>query len=205
MTPMILAAAGGSASGKTTLLYRLKKELGEKITVISHDSYYRAHDDLSTDERAQLNYDCPEAYETELLIAHLKALKNGEAVDIPTYDFARHTRSSETVHIEPASIIAVDGILILENAELRELFDLRVFVDAPEELRLARRIARDCKERGRSLQSVTEQFRKTVAPMHARYVEPTKVYADIILHAEDSERDSAAYEALKKKMITCIT
>ena len=181
MKTLIIGIAGGSGSGKTTLTKRLSAEFPGELTVISHDSYYRAHDDMSYEERCLLNYDHPDAYETELLISHLDALRRGERVECPVYDFRVHNRSAETRVIEPSRVILLEGILILADEALRERLDIRVFVDADADIRVLRRIKRDMRDRARSLESVSEQYQKTVKLMHDLYVEPSKKEADIII------------------------
>ncbi len=179
--PYLVGIAGGSASGKTTIIKKLRDIFQDDITLISHDYYYWPHDDLSLEERARLNYDHPQSFETAKLIEDLLELKQGHAVDVPIYDFTLHTRKKETLRIESKPVILVEGILILENAELRELFDLKVFVDTDADERLLRRIVRDTKERGRSLESVLNQYITSVKPMHEEFVEPSKKYADVII------------------------
>ena len=181
MKSLIIGIAGGSGSGKTTLTKRLSAEFPDELTVISHDSYYRAHDDMSYDERCLLNYDHPDAYETELLIAHLDALRRGNSVECPVYDFRVHNRAAETKVIQPSRVILLEGILILADEALRERLDIRVFVDADADIRVLRRIKRDMRDRARSLESVSEQYQKTVKLMHDLYVEPSKKEADIII------------------------
>ena len=178
---LVIGIAGGSGSGKTTLAREIERRLGEKIILLSHDSYYRRHDEMSYEERCLVNYDEPAALETELLVEHLKLLRSGVAIDQPVYDFTQHNRSNETVHIEPKQVIIVEGILIFENRELRDLMDIRVFVDADADVRLCRRIKRDVTKRGRTVESVLSQYENTVRPMYIRYVEPTKRYASFIL------------------------
>lgn len=179
--PYIVGIAGGSASGKTTIIRQLKDTFQNDITVISHDYYYWAHDDLPLEARAKLNYDHPRSFETSKLISDINELKNGRAVDIPIYDFTLHTRKKETLSIEPKPVILVEGILILEDKNLRELMDLKVFVDADADERLLRRILRDTKERGRSVESILTQYISSVKPMHEEFVEPSKKYADVII------------------------
>lgn len=181
MRTLIIGIAGGSGSGKTTLTKRLAAEFPGELTVVSHDSYYRAHDDMDYEERCLLNYDHPDAYETELLISHLDALRRGETVECPVYDFRVHNRASETRVIQPSRVIVLEGILILADEALRERLDIRVFVDADADIRVLRRIKRDMRDRARSLESVSEQYQKTVKLMHDLYVEPSKKEADIII------------------------
>ena len=179
--PTIVGIAGGSASGKTTIVNRIKDSFGDDILVISHDSYYKAHDDLSYEERSRLNYDHPASFDTERMIADVKKLINGEEIDIPVYDYTVHNRSDQTIHVKPKKVIIVEGILILENKELRDLMDIKVFVDTDADERLIRRIERDTAERGRNVKSVLHQYQETVKPMHEQFVEPSKKYADIII------------------------
>lgn len=181
MKTTVIGIAGGSASGKTTVVEKLAEYFGEEIQVLGHDNYYRAHDDMPFEERGKLNYDCPEAFETDYMVRHMEALKAGQGIDHPTYDFTMHNRSAVTVHMEPRPVIIVEGILVLESEELRRLMDLKVFVDTDAEERLTRRILRDTQERGRSVESVLHQYIETVKPMHERYIEPSKRYADIII------------------------
>ncbi len=177
----IVGIAGGSASGKTTIVNRIREKFGDDIVVISHDSYYKAHNDLSYDERSRLNYDHPSSFDTELLIEDVKKLKRGEEIDIPVYDYAIHNRSDQTVHVVPKPVILLEGILILENKELRDLMDVKVFVDTDADERLMRRIRRDTIERARSVYSVLTQYAQTVKPMHEQFIEPSKKYADLII------------------------
>ncbi|WP_026526801.1 uridine kinase [Butyrivibrio sp. VCD2006] len=177
----IVGIAGGSASGKTTIVTRIREKFGDDIVVISHDSYYKAHNDLSYDERSRLNYDHPSSFDTELLIRDVEKLKRGEEVDIPVYDYAIHNRSDQTIHIVPKPVILLEGILILENRALRDLMDVKVFVDTDADERLMRRIRRDTIERARSVSSVLTQYSQTVKPMHEQFVEPSKKYADLII------------------------
>lgn len=177
----IVGIAGGSASGKTTIVNLIKESFGDDIVVISHDSYYKKHDDLSFDERTRLNYDHPSSFDTELMIEDIKKLKNNEEIDVPVYDYTVHNRSDQTIHVVPKKVIIIEGILILENPELRDLMDIKVYVETDADERLMRRIQRDINERARSVDSVLTQYRQTVKPMHDRFVEPSKKYADIII------------------------
>ena len=178
---LVIGIAGGTGSGKTTLMKNIVSRFEGDVTVLSHDNYYKRHDDLTYEERSQLNYDEPDALETDLMAAHLEALRRGEAIDCPVYDFAAHNRSDETVLILPRKVIIVEGILIFENEPLRNLMDIRIFVDTDADVRLCRRIARDVGERGRTLQSVLDQYQNTVKPMHERYVEPSKKFANLVV------------------------
>ena len=178
---LVIGIAGGTGSGKTTLMNNLITAFREDVTILSHDNYYKRHDELTYDERCQLNYDEPAALETHLMAIHLDQLRQGQAIDCPVYDFTQHNRSEETIRIEPKKVIIVEGILIFENQPLRDLMDIRIFVDTDADVRLCRRIKRDVTERGRSLESVLQQYQETVKPMHEMYVEPSKKYAHIIV------------------------
>ncbi len=193
---LVIGIAGGSGSGKTTLTHRLTQALGDDATVLTHDSYYRAHANMTYEELSQLNYDHPDAYENDLLVRHLDALRRGESVQRPVYDFAIHNRTKQTVTVEPSRVIVVEGILILANPALRSHMDLRVFVDAPADLRILRRLRRDVRERGRSIESVIEQYLATVRPMHDAFVEPSKRYADIVVPTDGESDLSAAVTAI---------
>ena len=178
---LVIGIAGGSGSGKTTLLKNLVERFSENVTVLSHDNYYKRHDELTYEERCRLNYDEPAALETDLMAVHLDQLRHGQAIDCPVYDFSQHNRSDETIHIVPKKVIIVEGILIFENEELRNLMDIRIFVDTDADVRLCRRIKRDVNKRGRTLESVLAQYQETVKPMHEMYVEPSKKHANIIV------------------------
>lgn len=177
----IIAVAGGSASGKSSIVKHIDEYFKDDLIVIGHDNYYKAHDDISFNQRAKLNYDYPGAFDNDLFYEDLKKLQKGNSIEMPTYDYTVHTRSNETVTINPTKIILIEGILVLEDKRIREITDTKVFIDADSDVRLQRRILRDTKERGRSLDSVLEQFIKQVKPMHEKYVEPTKKYADMII------------------------
>lgn len=183
MKRTVIGIAGGTGSGKSTFTDRLKQAYRDQVTVLYHDNYYRAHDDIPLEERRKINYDHPDSLETDLLIQYLKALKRGEAVDSPTYDFTQHNRAKGILHIEPTSVIIVEGILTLQNPELVSLMDIKIFVEADADERILRRAIRDVKERGRDLEGVAEQYLKTVKPMHYLYVEPTKSVADIVINS----------------------
>ena len=178
---LVIGIAGGSGSGKTTLMKNLVARYADDITVLSHDNYYKRHDELTYEERCQLNYDEPAALETDLMARQLDQLRRGEAIDCPVYDFTIHNRSDQTIRIEPRKVIIVEGILIFENEPLRELMDIRIFVDTDADIRLCRRVKRDVNKRGRSLESVLNQYQQTVKPMHEKYVEPSKAHAHIIV------------------------
>ena len=178
---LVIGIAGGTGSGKTTLMKNLIREFEDVVTVISHDNYYKRHDELTYEQRCLLNYDEPAALETDLMARHLDILRHGGEIDCPVYDFTIHNRSDETIRIVPERVIIVEGILIFENKPLRDLMDIKVFVDTDADVRLCRRIARDVSKRGRTLESVLQQYQETVKPMHEQYVEPSKKYADIIV------------------------
>lgn len=178
---VVIGVSGGSASGKTTVANRLKEVCQDSVELLSHDFYYIPHDDLPIEERAKLNYDHPNAFDTTRIVEDIKYLKQGMAIDRPVYSYKLHTRLPETVRVNPAQVIIVEGFMIFENANLRDLFDIKVFVDTDADERLIRRIIRDVNERGRSLESVIEQYSNTVKPMHEQFVEPYKKYADIII------------------------
>ncbi len=178
---LVVGIAGGSASGKTTVVNKVKEFFGDNITVIGHDNYYKAHDDMTYEERTHLNYDHPNAFDTERMIEDVKKLKEGRTVEIPIYDYSVHNRSDRTQTVTPQRVVVLEGILLLYDAALRDLMDVKIFVDAPADERLVRRIKRDMAERERSLQSVLSQYQDTVRPMHEQFVEPTKAYADVII------------------------
>ena len=178
---MIIGVAGGTGSGKTTLAAHIARKFGDKVAVITHDSYYRAQNDKTYEERCTQNYDHPDAFETELLKSHVKALVNGKAVDVPVYYYTVHNRSDKTVTVMPKTVIVLEGILLFHDKELRDMMDLKIFVDTDADERILRRIIRDTEDRGRTLDSVITQYLTTVKPMHNAFVEPYKRYADIIV------------------------
>lgn len=178
---LVIGIAGGTGSGKTTLMRNIMTRFDGMVTVLSHDNYYKRHDELTLEERSGLNYDEPDAIETSLMVEHLTQLRQGQAIDCPVYDFTRHNRSDETIRLEPKPVIVVEGILIFESAPLRELMDIRLFVDTDADVRLCRRIRRDVNKRGRTLESVLTQYQTTVKPMHEKYVEPSKKYANLVI------------------------
>ena len=180
-TVIVIGIAGGTGSGKTTMIKRIKKEFNNEITILSHDFYYKKYSHLPFEERTKLNYDHPDAFETDLMVEHIKELKNGFAIERPVYDFVLNDRKEETVRVEPAKVVIVEGILIFENKELLDLFDIKVFIDTDADVRIIRRILRDVRERGRSLESVINQYLTTVKLMHEEFVEPSKKNADIII------------------------
>ena len=178
---LVIGIAGGSGSGKTTLMKNLVQKFGDAVTVVSHDNYYKRHDELTYEQRCLINYDEPAAFETDLMALHLDALRRGEAIDCPVYDYTVHNRSDEVVRILPKPVIIVEGILIFADEALRELMDIRIFVDTDADVRLCRRIKRDVNKRGRTLESVLIQYQQTVKPMHERYVEPSKKFANLVV------------------------
>ena len=182
MEVTVIGVAGGTGSGKSTLVRRLQEAFkDDDVATLCHDYYYKAHPELTYDERTKLNYDHPAAFDTDMLVEHIRALKNNVPIEHPVYSFVEHNRTEETVAVKPSRVIIVDGILIFEHRELRELMDIKVFVDTDADIRLARRILRDVCERGRTMQSVIDQYTTTVKPMHEEFVEPSKRYADVII------------------------
>lgn len=178
---MAIGIAGGTGSGKTTITRLLSERFDKDVSVIYYDNYYKAHDDLTYDERAKINYDCPDAFDTELFLEDVAKLKRGEDVLCPVYDYTVHNRSNQTLLIKSAPVILLEGILLLSDERIRDLLDIKIFVDTDADVRILRRIMRDVKERKRSLESVVEQYLTTVKPMHEMYVEPSKRYANIII------------------------
>ena len=178
---LVIGIAGGTGSGKTTLMKNIINRFGDVVTVLSHDNYYKRRDELTYEERCAINYDEPAALETDLMARHLDALRHGQSIDCPVYDFTQHNRSDETIRIVPKNVIIVEGILIFEDQPLRELMDIKIFVDTDADVRLCRRIKRDVNKRGRTLESVLLQYQQTVKPMHEKYVEPSKKFADIVV------------------------
>ena len=197
MSCIMIGIAGGSGSGKSTFTNRLKAEFGDKVTVIYHDNYYKSNDGVPFEIRQKSNYDSPEAFETDLLITHLKALRRGETAQCPVYDYSQHNRTAETIELKPSKIVIVEGILVLENPELRSLFDIKIYVEADADERIIRRIIRDVKERGRQVEDISSQYLTTVKPMHYLYVEPTKAKADIVIN---SGMNDVAFDLMKTKI-----
>lgn len=195
---LIIGIAGGSGSGKTTIAEKLKARFGEEVTVLTHDSYYKRTDGLTQEERAVLNYDCPDSLETDLMVSHINALKRGEPISCPIYDFTVHNRSSEVRIVYPTKVLLLDGILVLADPELRECMDIKIFVDTPDDIRILRRIKRDVNKRGRSLESVINQYLTTVRPMHEMYVAPSRKYADIII--PEGGRNVVAMDMLETRV-----
>lgn len=197
MKTTIIGIAGGTGSGKSTFTNRLKDYFGDRVTVIYHDDYYKAHDEIPFEERQYINYDHPDSLETDLLVAHLEALREGRSIECPVYDFTRHTRSHRTKIIEPSQVIIVEGILIFQDERLRNLFDIKIFVEADADERILRRVLRDMNERGRDLENIINQYLTTVKPMHYLYVEPTKTLADIVIN---SGLNDVAFDIMKTKI-----
>ena len=195
---IVIGIAGGTGSGKTTLINEIRKEFHDEIAILSHDFYYKEHSDLPFEEREKLNYDHPNAFETDLMIEHIRQMKEGKAIERPVYDFVIHNRKAETVRVEPSKVIIVEGILIFENKELLDLFDIKVFIDTDADVRIIRRILRDVRERGRSLDSVITQYLTTVKLMHEEFVEPSKKNADIII--PEGGYNSVALEMLNDRI-----
>jgi uridine kinase len=198
----IVGIAGGTASGKTTIVRKIKEKFGDDIAVINHDSYYKAHNDLTYEDRSRLNYDHPASFDTDLMIEDVQKLKNNIEIDMPVYDYTIHNRSDATIHVVPKKVIILEGILILESKALRDLMDIKVFVDTDADERLMRRIRRDMIERARSIESILTQYTETVKPMHEQFVEPSKKYADIIIPrgGENTTGISILQEHLKLMM-----
>ena len=197
MECFVIGIAGGTGSGKSTFTNRLKDAFGDAVAVVYHDNYYRRQDEIPFEERKKVNYDHPDSLETDLLVEHLQALKRGEAVDCPVYDYTQHNRSDKTVHIEPKPIILVEGILLLADIRVRRLIDIKIYVEADADERILRRIVRDVKERGRDLDNIVEQYLTTVKPMHYLYVEPTRATADIVIN---SGKNNVAFDIVQSKI-----
>ncbi|MBN1949170.1 MAG: uridine kinase [Candidatus Cloacimonetes bacterium] len=179
--PVVIGIAGGTGSGKSTIADAIQQEIKDNITIITQDSYYRSFPELTLEERSQINYDHPSAFDIELLVSHIQSLKKRVPVQMPVYDFNTHLRTRHTYQLKPSKIIIVEGILIFENEALRKLMDIKIFVDTDADVRILRRIERDIQERGRQLFTVIEQYRTTVRPMHIEFVEPSKRFADVII------------------------
>lgn len=197
MEHIMIGIAGGSGSGKSTFTNRLKEAYENDICVIYHDNYYKRRDDISFEERKFINYDSPDAFDTELLIRDLERIKAGEAIECPVYDYSQHNRSSDIIHIEPKKVIIVEGILVLYEHRLRDLFDIKIFVDADADERILRRVIRDVKERGRDVEGIAFQYLQTVKPMHYAYVQPTMAMADIIIN---SGMNDVAFDIISAKI-----
>ncbi len=194
---MLIGIAGGTGSGKSTFTNRIKKQFGDDVTVIYQYNYYRRRDDIPFEERKKINYDHPDALETDMLIRHIKQLKAGKSVVCPVYDFSVHNRSDKTVVIKPSKVILVEGILVLQNPELCNLLDIKIFVEADADERILRRVLRDVEERGRDLRGIIDQYLTTVKPMHYRFVEPSKAKADIVIN---SGLNDVAYDIVSTKI-----
>ena len=194
MDCIIIGIAGGTGSGKSTFTNRLRDRFGDNITVIYHDNYYKRHDDIPFEERKKLNYDHPDALETDLLIEHIKRLRNGESIECPVYDYTVHNRSDKTVRIDPRKIILIEAILLLADPSL---LDIKIYVEADADERILRRILRDVKERGRDIDNIVEQYLTTVKPMHYLYVEPTRATADIVIN---SGMNDVAFDIVQSKI-----
>ncbi len=197
MKPILIGIAGGTGSGKSTFTNRIKDAFGDRVSILYHDNYYKAHDEMPFEERKKLNYDHPDAFDTELLIEHIKALKSGQSIICPTYDYSQHNRAKSTITVEPRKVILIEGILTLCDSRLRDLMDIKIFVDADADERILRRVLRDTKERGRDIENIIDQYLTTVKPMHYLYVEPTKSYADLVVN---SGLNNVAFEVMKTKI-----
>ena len=198
METLTIGIAGGTGSGKTTITKKIIAEFGSDVSVIHHDSYYKAHDDMTYEERCKLNYDHPDSFDTPLLLEHLRKLKAGESVEAPVYDYTIHNRSKETETIKPARVLLVEGILIYAEPELCRELDIKIYVDTDADVRILRRIVRDVKKRGRTLDSVIDQYLTTVKPMHEEFVEPSKRRADIII--PEGGRNTVALEMVLERI-----
>ena len=199
---IVIGIAGGTGSGKSTLIRKISEEFRDLITIISHDFYYKEHSDITFEERKSLNYDHPSAFDTDMLIDHIKQLKEGKTIRRPVYDFTIHNRVDETVEVKPSKVIIVEGILIFENKELLDLFDIKVFIDTDADVRIIRRILRDVKERGRTLDSIVTQYLTTVKIMHEMFVEPSKKHADIII--PEGGYNQVAVEMLNQRIYSLL-
>ncbi len=198
---IVIGIAGGTGSGKSTMVKKIEEEFKEQITMLCHDFYYKRHD-IPFEERKKLNYDHPNSFDTDLMIEHIKMLKEGKEIERPVYDFTIHNRVDETVKVSPAKVIIVEGILIFENKELRDLFDIKVYVDTDADVRILRRILRDVNQRGRTLDSVVTQYLTTVKIMHEQFVEPSKKFADVIV--PEGGFNIVALEMLKERIYSLL-
>ena len=195
--PIFIGIAGGTGSGKSTFTNRLKETFGDKVSVVYYDNYYKRRDDLPFEERKKINYDHPDAFETKMLIDHIHRLRDGQEVECPVYDYTVHNRSDKTITIKPADVILVEGIMVLQNDELRSLLDIKVYVEADADERILLRVIRDVKERGRDVEGIAKQYLTTVKPMHYLYVEPTRAKADIVIN---SGLNDVAFDLIKSKI-----
>lgn len=203
LRPIVVGLAGGSGSGKTTVVKRILNRVGpERVAVVHHDAYYKDYAHLPEDARAGINFDHPDSLETSLLVEHMEALLRGEEVEIPTYNFTTHSRRQETLPLRPTDVIILDGILVLAEPELRALMDIKIFVDTDADVRFIRRLLRDIQERGRSLESVVAQYQETVRPMHLDFVEPSKRYADLIV--PEGGENQVAIDMLVTKVLSIL-
>lgn len=194
MNTVVIGIAGGTGSGKSTFTNRLKDFFKDDVAVLYHDNYYKSQDDLTFKERRKVNYDHPEAFETELLLEQLTRLKEGQTIECPVYDYSEHNRSKDVVVVEPKRVILLEGILVLADSKLRDLLDIKIYVEADADERILRRVIRDVKERGRDIEGVVEQYLTTVKPMHYLYVEPTRPMADIVINSGMNE---VAFQVVK--------
>ena len=199
MKPLVIGIAGGTGSGKTTLTNRIKHDFADDVAILYLDNYYRAHDNLSFEERETINYDHPDALEIDLLVRHVKKLLAGKSIAMPVYDYSIHNRTKDVRHVDPKRILVVEGILVLQNDELRKLLDIGIYVDTDADERVLRRVIRDVKERGRDVEGIARQYLSTVKPMHYLYVEPTRALADIVVN---SGRNEVAYDIIATKIAT---
>jgi uridine kinase len=197
---LTIGIAGGTGSGKSTLVDRICQQFGSDVCVVRHDNYYRRHDELTYTERCLLNYDHPDAFETDLMVKHLRLLQAGQPVECPVYDFAAYNRTDRTVTLQPRKVILVEGILIFSDPDLRQLMDIKIFVDTDADVRILRRVMRDVEDRGRSVRSVVEQYLATVKPMHELFVEPSKRAADVIIL--EGAFNNVALDLIMKKIET---
>ena len=197
MGSIVIGVAGGSGSGKSTFTNRIKEYFGDDVVVLYHDNYYRRQDGVPFEQRVTVNYDHPDSLETELLVEHLKQLKEGQSIECPVYDYTQHNRSSEVIHIDPKPVILVEGILLLADPRVRDLLDIKVYVEADADERILRRISRDVEERGRDLNGIIKQYLTTVKPMHYLYVEPTRSKADIVIN---SGKNDIAFDLFVSKI-----
>ena len=195
--PIFIGIAGGTGSGKSTFTNRLKETFGDKVSVVYYDNYYKRRDELPFEERKKINYDHPDAFETDMLIDHIRKLRDGQSVECPVYDYTVHNRSDKTITIHPADVILVEGIMVLQNDELRSLLDIKVYVEADADERILRRVIRDVKERGRDVEGIAKQYLTTVKPMHYLYVEPTRALADIVIN---SGLNDVAFDLIRSKI-----
>ena len=201
MGSIIIGIAGGTGSGKSTFTNRIKEEFGDRVSVIYYDNYYKAHDDMSFEERKLINYDHPDSFETDLLVEHLHKLKEGIPVQCPVYDYSVHNRTDRTIEIKPAEVIIIEGILVLYDKRLSDMMDIKIFVDADADERILRRVIRDVKERGRDVEGIARQYLTTVKPMHYAFVAPTKYTADLVIN---SAYNNVAFDVIRVKIETLL-